>query len=68
MDPSRAYSGVFFSYLNTVKIQKIGDIQPTLPYTEYDFSEKIPRKHRRERARAHTCHTAAERDGGGTRV
>lgn len=30
------------------------------------FSEKIPREFRRERARAHPCHTAAERDGGGT--
>ena len=39
MDPSRAYSGVI-SKKNIVKLQKIGDIQPTLPFTEYDFLKK----------------------------
>lgn len=39
MDPSRAYSGVISNFIN-VKIQKIGDIQPTLPFTEYEFLKK----------------------------
>lgn len=39
MDPSRANSGVFQKNIN-VKLQKIGDIQPSLPFTEYDFLKK----------------------------
>lgn len=39
MDPSRAYSGVK-SKISIVKLQKIGDIQPALPFTEYDFLKK----------------------------
>ena len=39
MNPSRAVSGVFLKN-STVKLQKICDIQPTLPLTEYDFLQK----------------------------
>ena len=33
------FGGIFLIY-NTVKIQKIDDIQPTLPFIEYDFLKK----------------------------
>ena len=39
MNPSRAVSGIFLKN-STVKLQKICDIQPTLPLIEYDFLQK----------------------------
>ena len=39
MDPSRAYSGVILKKID-VKLRKICDITPTLPFTEFDFMQK----------------------------
>ena len=39
MDPSRAYSGVNLKK-SAVKLQKIRNIYPTLPLSEYDFLQK----------------------------
>lgn len=39
MDPSRAYSGVNLKK-TAVKLQKIREIHPTLPLTEFDFLQK----------------------------
>lgn len=39
MDPSRANSGVFFKKI-VVKLQKISELHPTLPMTEFDFLAK----------------------------
>lgn len=40
MDPSRANSGVIFKKLIVVKLQKISELHPTLPMTEFDFLAK----------------------------
>ena len=39
MDPSRAYSGVYLKK-SAVKLQKIHEIHPTLPLTEFGFLQK----------------------------
>lgn len=39
MDPSRAYSGVNLKK-TAVKLQKIREVHPTLPLTEFDFLQK----------------------------
>lgn len=46
MDPSRAYSGGIFIHREDTKI---GDIQPTLPFTEYDFLKKYRESFARNR-------------------
>lgn len=43
MDPSRANSGVKLKKNYIMKLQKISEIQPTLPLTEFDFLKKIVR-------------------------
>lgn len=37
MDPSRANSGVISYFFHVVKLQKIIDITPKIPFTEFDF-------------------------------